>query len=133
MRVSTWAVEPPARGNIKHGPGDGEQNPPAIATAELFESARGISRVEQCRSVGTWHPRVASFEFRWRRARDCGGGNENALQEVENVEEQSGVYWVRERERHLLILCFCAVGVVRYQVCTCTTRNCSDPNPKLYV
>ena len=102
MRVSTWAVEPPARGNIKHGPGDGEQNPPAIATAELFESARGISRVEQCRSVGTWHPRVVSFEFRWRRARDCGGGNENALQEVENVEEQSGVYWVRERERHLL-------------------------------
>lgn len=62
-RALTWAVETPARGDIEHGPGDGEQNPPAVVTAELGESARGIGRVEQRRSVGTWHPRVASFEF----------------------------------------------------------------------
>jgi hypothetical protein len=47
------------------------------------------------------HPGVASFELCRGRAWDGGRGKEDTLKEVENIEEQGGIDWVREREGHL--------------------------------
>jgi hypothetical protein len=55
-RVLTWAVESPACGNVKHGPGNGEQNPPAIMAVELCECARDVRLEEQRRSVAAGYP-----------------------------------------------------------------------------
>jgi hypothetical protein len=102
----TWAVKPLAPGNIKHDPRDREQDPPTVAPVELCEGAWGIRGEEQWRGVRTGHPRVAlgvaSFELCRGAARDRSGGKENALEEVEDVEEQGGVDWVREQGRHLV-------------------------------
>lgn len=90
-RALTWAVEPLGASDIKHDPGNGEQNPPAVLPVEICEGARGIRRKEQRRSVRTGHPRVASFKLCEGRARDGGGGKENALKKVKNVEQQGRV------------------------------------------
>ena len=52
----TWAIETSACGDVKHGPSDGEQNPPAVVTTELCERERRIRLEEQRRSMGAGHP-----------------------------------------------------------------------------
>ena len=64
----------------------------------LCEGARGIGAMLE-RVSG--HPRAVSILM--GRARYGGSGEKNALQEVENAEEQRGVHWMRERERHLYL------------------------------
>ena len=92
----TWAVEPPSCGDVKHGAGDGEQDPPAILSVELYEGARGVGREEQGRRVRAWHPRVARLELCGGRAREGRRGNEDALEEIEDVKQQGGVDRVGE-------------------------------------
>jgi hypothetical protein len=99
--VLTWAVESLSTSDVKHDPSNGEQNSPTVVPIELCEGARGICRVEQRGRVRAGHPRVASVGLCGGRARDGGGGKENALDEVEDVEEEGGVDWVREQGRHL--------------------------------
>ena len=86
-RVLTWAVEPPACCDVKHGAGDGEQDPPSIKSTKFLERAWRIRREEYRWCVRAGHPRVASLELCRRSPRDGGGGDDYALQKVENVEE----------------------------------------------
>jgi hypothetical protein len=85
QRTLTWAVEPLASGDIKHGPSDSKQDPPTVVPIKLCEGARGIRRKEQRRSVRAGHPRVASVAFRGGFARDSGGGEEDALEGIQDA------------------------------------------------
>ena len=55
-RLLTRTIEAPACGDIKHGPGDGKQNPPAVVATILCERARSIRLEEQRRSMGAGLP-----------------------------------------------------------------------------
>lgn len=102
QRAFTWAVETPTSSDVKHGAGDGEQNPPAINSTELFQRAWGIRREEYRRCVSAGHPRVTTFKLRGGRARDGSGREDYALKEIESVEEEGSVDGMREREGHLV-------------------------------
>lgn len=91
QRVLTGTVESPACCDVKHGAVDGEQNPPSIFSTEFFERAWGIRREEYRRRVRAGHPRVPSFELCRGSARGGGGGDDYALEEVENVKEQGSI------------------------------------------
>ena len=52
----TRTIKAPACGDVKHGPCDGKQNPPAVVATILCERARSKSLEEQRRSVGTGFP-----------------------------------------------------------------------------
>ena len=93
-------MKPLSTSDVKHDPSNGEQNSPTVVPIELCEGARGVRGEEQRGRVRAGHPRVASIGLCGGRARDGGGGEENALGEVEDVEEQGGVDWVREQRRH---------------------------------
>jgi hypothetical protein len=82
----TWTVKPPACGDVKHGTGYGKQDPPAIAAVEFRESARVVSGEEQRRCVRAGHPRVARFKLCGGRARNGGGGEDDTLEKVKDVE-----------------------------------------------
>jgi hypothetical protein len=96
--VLTWAVKPPACGDVKHSTGYGEQDPPAILAVKFCEGARGVRGEEQRGCMRAGHPRVARFELCGGRARDGGRGEDDALEKVEDVEQQGGVDRVREGE-----------------------------------
>jgi hypothetical protein len=96
----TWAIEPPSCSDVEHSSGDCEQDPPAVLPVEPCERGRGVGGEEECGGVRAWQPRVARFELGRRLAGDGRGWYDDALDEVEDVEEQGGVDWVREREGH---------------------------------
>jgi hypothetical protein len=50
--------------------------------------------------VRAWHPRVTGLELGRRFTGYRCGWRYDALEEVERVEKESGVDWVREREGH---------------------------------
>ena len=83
----TWTVEPPSTSDVEHDPSNGEQNSPTVVPIELCEGARGIRGEEQRGCVRAGHPRIASIGLCGGRAWDGGGGEEDALGEVEDVEE----------------------------------------------
>ena len=98
----TWAVKTLAPSDIKDKPSDGEQDPPAVVSIELCEGARGICGKAQRGSMLAGHPRVGSFAFCGKRARDGGDGKENAPEGVEEAYEQDRVDRMRKQgRRHL--------------------------------
>jgi hypothetical protein len=53
QQVFAWAVETSTSGDIEQGAGDGEKNPPAIKSAELWQRGWGIRREEYRRCVSS--------------------------------------------------------------------------------
>jgi len=94
-RVSalTRAVEIPAARHIVHRTIDGEENPLAALSVEGLERLGGVDLEEDGGGVRLGHPRVAGLELVGDGARRRGLGEEDALDRVEDVEKEGGVYW----------------------------------------
>ena len=96
----TRAIESPSSSDVEHSAGDGEQDPPAVLAVELGERVRGVGREEEGGGVRARQPRVARLELGRGLAGDGGGWHDDALDEIEGVEQQGSVDWVREGEGH---------------------------------
>ncbi len=95
----TWAIEPPSGRDVEDGARYGEQDPPAVLPVELCERARRVRREEDRRDVCAWQPGVPCFELgRWD-PRYGGLRHDDALEEIERVEEEGGVDGMGEGER----------------------------------
>ena len=91
FRWPTWVIEPPSRSDNEHSAGNSEQYPSPILPIEPDERAQCISRKEERKRMRPWQPAVSPLRH------GCGGYN-YTLEDVECVQEQGCVDWVRGRE-----------------------------------
>ena len=100
LKRLTGAIEVPPSSHIIHDPLDREQDTLALLTVERREGLGGVGLVEERGWVGLGHPCVAVLELVGDGLRNRVGGEEDSLDGVEDVEEESGVHRGTEVESH---------------------------------
>ena len=99
-RQLTRPVEVPPRRHIIDNALDRKQNPLPFLTVERRKRLRCVGLVQESRRVGLGHPCVAVLELVGDRLRQRVRREDDPLDRVENVEEESGVHGCSKVESH---------------------------------